>query len=460
MKIYIKNGTVVTPEKVFKGDIEIDHGKITNIATDLDPGNNQVVEANGMYVLPGAIDSHTHFDLDTGFTKTADDFITGSKAALVGGTTTFIDFATQEKKGSLQSALKDWHKKAQGTFCDYSFHMAIVDYNENTPKEMAECIKEGVTTFKLYMAYKGNLQVDDGVIYKALKEAKKIDGLIGFHCENGDLIDIRMKENLEKGNITPYYHMQTRPNEVEAEAVQRVLAIGKLADAPVWVVHLSTKEGLEFIKQARKNGQQVVAETCPQYLVLDKSCYKTSDYSEFDTAKYVMSPPLRSKEDQQALWKALDEDIDFISTDHCSFNLKEQKEYGKENFTKIPNGGPGVEDRVLLLYTYGVCEEKITITQMVKLLSEMPAKRMGLINKGTLEIGKDADIVLLNPNSQDVFSVKTQTQNVDYNSYEGLTRKGKIEKVFLRGNLVVENGKLIEQLPLGKYQPRSKPEYE
>lgn len=460
MKILVQGGTIVTAENVFQGDIVIEGGKIAEVGSGLQPQNcDQIVQAKGYYVLPGAIDSHTHFDLDTGTTKTADNFETGSKAALAGGTTTIIDFATQDKGSTLQQAFDTWKKKAEKSYCDYGFHMAIVDYNSAVEQEMAQMAAQGVTTFKLYMAYKGTLQVDDTTIYKALKCAKKAGVLVGFHCENGDLIAAKINENLAAGNTAPYYHMDSRPAKVEAEAVNRVLTIGSLAKAPVWVVHLSTKEGLEFIKNARAQGQTVVAETCPQYLILDKSLYKTPDYTGFETAKYVMSPPLREKEDQCALWQGLQRDIDFISTDHCSFSLKGQKEIGKNDFSKIPNGGPGVEDRVLLLYTYGVCEEKITISQMVNLLSTTPAKRMGLTEKGEIGVGKDADIVLLNPNATDVFSVKTQRQNVDYNAYEGLQRKGKIEKVFLRGNLVVDKGVPLAEKPLGQYQKRNKPDY-
>ncbi|HIT90914.1 MAG TPA: dihydropyrimidinase [Candidatus Merdenecus merdavium] len=456
MVTIIKNGKIVTKDSVFNSDIKIVDGKISEISPDIQCDDAQLVDAEGKYVLPGAIDSHTHLDLDTGITKTADDFTSGSKAALVGGTTTFIDFATQDKGATLDDALLVWNEKADHkTYCDYGFHMAITDWNERTKADMKKMIIAGIPTFKMYMAYKGSLQVDDAVIYEALEESAKIGALVGFHCENGDLIDARVKENISQGHTGPYYHAQTRPSNVESEAVNRLMTISNLAGAPVWVVHLSTKEGLNFIREARIRGQEVVAETCPQYLVLDVSKYGNPTDTNFDAAKYVMSPPLRDLEDQGALWEGIARhEIDFISTDHCSFNMKGQKELGREDYSKIPNGGAGIEDRVLLLYTYGVCEDKISISDMVALLCENPARKMGLNNKGSIEVGKDADLVILDPNHEDVFSVKTQTQHVDYNGYEGMRRKGKIEQVFLRGIQVVSNGKVVGE-PKGKFVHRS-----
>lgn len=454
MRTLISKGMVVMPDGIQVKDILIEQGKIISIGDNLQADNVRIVDAKDKYILPGAIDSHTHFDLDTGLTKSADDFASGTKAAIAGGTTTIIDFATQEKNNSLSSALEEWQMKAQThAFCDYSFHMAITEWNNRIKDEMKTMIQEGITSFKLYMAYKNILQVGDSVIYDALTQAKEIGALIGFHCENGDIIDALVQENKKAGNIEPQYHMLSRPPEVEWEAINRLLTIGKIVDVPVWVVHLSTGQGLNLIEDAKSTGSKVVVETCPQYLLLDKSCYQKPD---FEAAKYVISPPLREVADQNKLWNGLkNEAIDFISTDHCSFNWKNQKELGRNDFSQIPNGGPGVEDRLLLLYTYGVCEGRLSMEEMVKLLATNPAKKMGLTQKGSIEIGKDADLVILDPNHEDCFTATTQIQSVDYNAYEGMKRKGRIENVFLRGLEVVSEGKIRSGVGAqGIFQPR------
>jgi len=456
MVTIIKNGNIVTGDQVFQGDIKVQDETMIEIGFDIDCPHDKYIDASGCYVLPGAIDAHTHFDLDTGLTKTADDFESGSRAALAGGTTTIIDFATQEKGKTLKEAVAVWDEKSKGkTYCDYGYHMAITDWNECTKKEMRDMVEHGIPTFKMYMAYKNTMQVDDAIIYEALRESNQVGALIGFHCENGYLIDERVKEFIRNGKTTPYYHMESRLPEVEAEAIYRLLTIGKLAKAPVWIVHLSTKEGLAFVEQARAQGQKVIAETCPQYLMLTRNCYGTPEGTDFETAKYVMSPPLREKEDQEALWKGLqNRSLDFVTTDHCSFHIKGQKDLGKDDFSKIPNGGPGVEDRVLMLYTYGVCQNRLTIQEMVMLLAGNPAELLGLHNKGKIEVGKDADIVILDPNSTDIFSVATQTQRVDYNAYEGIKRCGRIETVLLRGKVVVSDHMVLAQPASGSFQRR------
>lgn len=457
MKILIKGGNVVTSKGVYQKDILIDNETIVEIGINLSSIDAEVIDAKDCFIFAGAIDSHTHFDLHTGETKSVDDFESGSKAALIGGTTTIIDFITQYKSQTLEEALERWHEKATGkTYCDYGFHMGITDWNDNTKKEMNNMLDKGISTFKMYMAYEG-LRVSDKDIYEALCYGKEIGALVGFHCENGDLADALVKKNLQEGNTTPYYHMMSRPEEVEIEAIFRLLSIAKVAKAPVWVVHLSTGKGLEIVIEARRNGQDIIIETCPQYLLLNTEKYGEPYDESFESAKYVMSPPLRRDDDREKLWQGIKNgDVDFISTDHCSFNLKGQKELGIGDFSRIPNGSSGVEDRVLLMYTYGVCEKRISLEKMAEILSEEPAKKMGLSKKGFIEVEMDADLFILNPNYEDVFTVTKQTQRSDYNGYEGMLRKGKIETVFLRGTKVVSNGKLIYERPNGKYQFRRK----
>ena len=456
MKTILKNGTIILPDETIIADLCIEGGIITKIEKDLCDDAAQYIDVTGKLILAGAIDSHTHLDLDVGATKTADDFYTGTKAAVAGGTTTIIDFATQAKGHSLKEALEEWNEKAaKGTFCDYSFHMAITDWNEATKNEMKEMINEGISSFKMYMAYKGSLQTDDAAIYEALKESKEIGGLIGFHCENGDLIAARIEENLAKGHTHPYYHKMTRPDLIEVEAINRIATMSKLSGAKAWVVHLSTSEGLKVIKEANQNGAQIVAETCPQYLLLDDSLYGHPDDGSFEAAKYVMSPPLRDKSNQEPLWQGLkDGSIAFISTDHCAFNFKGQKELGINDYSKIPNGGMGLEHRLRLMYTYGVCTGRLTINEMTKLLSYNPAKQFGLENKGSIEVGKDADLVILDPKGQETITWKTQVQDVDYTPYEGFNTTGIIETVFLRGEKVVDHGQVVKTQVKGMYQPR------
>ena len=457
MKTILKNGQIVRLDRTIMADLLIEDGKIKQIGSDLCEQEAVVMDVSGKYILAGAIDSHTHLDLDVGCTKTADDFYTGTKAAIAGGTTTILDFATQTKGRTLYEALEEWQEKAnrRGTFCDYGFHMAITDWNETTQKEMKEMVALGVPSFKMYMAYKGNLQTDDGAIYQALKESKKVGGLIGFHCENGDLIDARIKENLANGNTHPYYHKVSRPELVEIEAINRIGVLSRLTGARAWVVHLSTGEGLSLIKASNAKGAHLIVETCPQYLLLDESLYGNPEDGSFGSAKYVMSPPLREKYNQTFLWEGLKEgSVSFVSTDHCAFNFKGQKELGIGDFSKIPNGAMGLEHRLRLLYTYGVCKGRLSINEMTRILSYNPAQCFGLTDKGSIEVGKDAYLVILNPEVEEVISYKTQVQDVDYTPYEGLKTKGQIETVFLRGEKVVEKGKVITSQVIGKYQPR------
>lgn len=459
MRTVLINGKIVTPEEILECDLRIENGVIEALGENLAKENDRVIDVNGSYILPGGIDTHTHFDLDVGSTVTADDFESGTKAAIVGGTTTILDFATQNKGETLGEALNNWHKKAENkAYCDYGFHMAITDWNNKTSEDMAEMIEKGVTSFKMYMAYKGVLQVNDSEIYEALLRSKEVGGLIGFHCENGDIIASLASSAKSKNQLKPYYHCETRPECLEREAISRLVTLAEVTKSPVYVVHLSTESGLIEAEKARDNGIDVILESCPQYLLLDKSLYGSEDDGTFEAAKYVMSPPLREKKDNQALWRGIkDGNITFIGTDHCSFNYKGQKELGKDDFSKIPNGSPGVEHRLYLLYTYGVCVEKISINKMSEIFSTNAAKTFGLYpRKGVIKVGSDADLVVFNPNYKEKITYKKQTQNVDYTPYEGLDRSGFIEHVFLRGEEVVVDEKIAADSPQGLFLPREK----
>ena len=454
MGLILQGGTIVTDLKTYEADVKIVDGKIVGIGLDLSTKGCEIVPIKGCYLVPGGIDTHTHFDLDVGSTITADNFESGTKAAIVGGTTTILDFATQSKGCSLNDGLLEWHEKAkERCYCDYGFHMAITDWTNTTSKEMEDMVKEGVTSFKLYMAYKNTLQVDDGVIFKALRKAKDIGVLIGFHCENGDIISELVNECIKNNQVSPKYHSVSRPVELEVEATSRLMKIAKTAKAPVYVVHLSSKEALDEIKKAKLDGVEVFTETCPQYLLLDDELYNLDG---FESAKYVISPPLRTKLDNEYLWRALQSgDIDTIGTDHCSFNYKGQKDIGINDFSKIPNGGPGVEHRMSLLYTYGVKKGKISLNKFVELTSTKASKLFGMYpQKGTIELGSDADLVVIDPNLKSTISAQSQTQNVDYTPYEGYEVDCQFKHVFLRGTEVVRYGKLSVDYPTGKYIKR------
>ena len=454
MKYLLKNGTLVSGEGTEQKDILIEGEKIVKIAPHIEDGDAEEINVEGKLLFPGFIDGHTHFDLEVAGTVTADDFETGTKAAISGGTTLVIDFASQDKGGhTLKEGLEKWHKKADGKCsCDYSFHMSIVEWNEETEKEIQDMIEEGITSFKLYMTYPA-MMVEDRDLYKILKKLNECGCFAGVHCENAGVIDALIEEAKKEGRLGPENHPLVRPDTMEAEAVHRLLVIAKEAGAPVMVVHLTNKKAYEEIVKARENGQTVFAETCPQYLLLDDSAYSKPD---FGGAVYVCAPPLRKKEDQDCLWKALaNGQIQTVATDQCSFTL-EQKAMGKEDFTKIPGGLPGVQTRGTLLYTYGVREGKITVEQMCRLLSENPAKLYGVYpKKGALLEGSDGDIVVFDPEKESVISAKTHAYNTDNNPFEGFAIHGDIDKVFLRGNLVVESGKVVKE-KTGEYVKRGK----
>lgn len=443
MKI-IKNGTLVSATKTWNADIAIENDKIVEIAPVIEAkSSDEIYDATGCYVFPGFIDGHTHFDMDTGTAHTADDFVTGTKAAVINGTTSIVDFATQEKGQTLKQAYDVWMEKAKDkSSCNYRFHMAITDWNERVEEEMDTMPELGVTSFKMYMAYDALLS-NDREILECLRKIKEIDGVLGVHCENGTLINALTKEKIEAGEFTPSAHPASRPDYVEAEAINRLAYISSLAGHPVNVVHLSSQAGLNEIRNARKRGQEITVETCPQYLLLDDHYY---DLANFEGAKYVMSPPLRKVEDNKALIQAIvDGEIDTIATDHCSFSFKD-KELGRNDFRKIPNGGPGVEHRPQLIYTYLVDAGLIDVKRMCELISTNPAKRYGMYpEKGVLEVGSDADIVIFSPNYEGEITWKNQLQNVDYTPYEGFKVKGQARTVFVNGECVVDNAAIVKE---------------
>ena len=455
MRTLFKGGTVVSGTGTKRADLLIENEKIVESGRNLKADADKVVDVTGCFLFPGFIDANTHFDLDVCNTTTADDFYTGSRAALRGGTTTVIDFACPNKGESLHYGLDLWHKKADGrTFCDYGFHMTIDDWNESIRAELPDMFAKGVSSFKMYMTYPA-MMVGDRDMYWALKELKSLGGLCGVHCENAGVIDGMIAERKNSGQFSPACHPLTRPPYLEAEAVSRLLRIAQAAEAPVVIVHLTNQEALKEVQHARDRGQKVYVETCPQYLLLDDSVYFNEDYSQ--AARYVCAPPIRDKSQQALLWKALRRgDIQTISTDHCSFTL-EQKDAGREDFTKIPGGLPGVETRGELIYSYGVAAKRISAQRMCLALSENPARMYGLFpRKGHLRPGADADIVVYDPGASHVIRADDCVANVDYNPYEGFVTAGGIRQVWLRGNLAVENGKVLDETPQGRYMARGK----
>ena len=458
VKTLLKNGTVVSGDMSVREDVLIDGEKIVKVGRNLEAEDAQVVDVNGKLLFPGFIDGHTHFDLEVAGTVTADDFETGTRAAIAGGTTLVIDYASQDKGGhTLKEGLEKWHKKADGKCsCDYSFHMSVVEWNEETEREIQDMINEGITSFKLYMTYPAMI-VDDGDLYKIIKKLNEYGCFAGVHCENAGAIDALIAEAKKEGRLGPENHPLVRPDIMEAEAVHRLLVIADAADAPVMVVHLTNRKAFEEVMRARMNGQKVYAETCPQYLLLDDSVYSKPD---FEGAKYVCAPPIRKKADQDCLWKALaNGEIQTVATDQCSFTM-EQKALGKEDFTKIPGGLPGVQTRGTLLYTYGVKTGKITQEQMCRLLSENAAKLYGVYpKKGVIREGSDADIVLMNPDMEVTITKNILHENVDYTPYEGIQVKGWPVMTMVRGQVVVENERLQVPLGFGRYINRKPVKY-
>jgi len=451
----IKNGTVVTATDTFVSDVGILGGKITDLAANLPAENaGKVIDATERLVLPGGIDAHTHLDMPFGGTTSADDFETGTRAAAFGGTTTLVDFAIQYKGQALREAFDTWMGKAAAkAVADYSFHCIITDLGDSQMEEMGALVAEGVPSFKLFMAYPGVFMLDDATIFKAMSQAAKYNGLICMHAENGGAIDVIVKRALAAGKTAPKYHALTRPTTAEAEATGRSIALAEMAGAPVYIVHLSCNEALEKVREARDRGLPVYAETCPQYLYLS---LENMDAPGFEGAKYVFTPPLREKWHQEKLWQGLARDwLQVVSTDHCPFCYKEQKELGIGDFTKIPNGGPGIEHRMSLIYSGGVHGGHFSANRFVQLVSTAPAKIFGLYpRKGTIAVGSDADIVIFDPLEEQVLSAKTHHMRVDYSMFEGIKVKGVAKIVLSRGRVLVEDGKFLGRAGAGEFVRR------
>ncbi len=452
--LLIKNGKIITASDIYSADIYIEGEFISRIGINLDVPADYTIDASGLLVLPGLVDAHTHMEMPFMGTYSSDSFYSGTLAALFGGTTTIIDFAIQKKGQTLKSAFKEWNDRAKNSaVSDYSFHLAITDFNENTRKELKDIIFDyGVTSFKVYMAYKGALMLSDREIFDLLCESKKYGALVGAHCENGELVDILTEKNLKEGNFSPKYHPLSRPEIAEEEATGRFIDLAYAADCPHYIAHMTCEGALNQVRKRTLRNQKVFVETCIQYLLLDESLYDKG----FESAKWVMSPPLRKNKDREAIWSGIRQNlVHVVATDHCPFTL-EQKKMGEKNFSKIPNGAPGVENRLELLYSEGVLKNRISLNKLVEISSTNPAIIFGLFpKKGTLSVGSYADIVIFNPNEEHTISSKSHHMNCDYSAYEGYKIKGKCKTVLLRGKVVIENGVPKVEKGFGKYFPRS-----
>ncbi len=450
----IINGKIATASDTYEAEIGISGEKIAAIAKELPRDHARILDAAGKYVFPGGIDVHTHLDMPFGGTTSADDFETGTRAAAFGGTTTIIDFAVQGKGQALHTAIESWMKKAESkAVIDYGFHCIITDLPDARLEEIRQLVSEGVTSFKLFMAYPGALMVDDATIFKALQVASRSGALVCMHAENGPAIDVLVKQALAAGNTAPKYHVLTRPPVAEAEATGRAIALAEMAGAPIYIVHLTCDEALQKVHAARDRGLPAYAETCPQYLYLS---IENFDVPGFEGAKYVFTPPLRSKQNQEKLWHGLKTGVlQAVSTDHCPFNFKGQKEMGLADFTKIPNGGPGIEHRLSLVYSGGVAAGRFSVNRFVELVSTAPARLFGLYpRKGTIAVGSDADLVIFDPRRQHTISANRHHMRVDYSMYEGVTVSGMPDVVLARGRVLVENGAFHGKAGAGNFLRR------
>src|SRR5450432_3881665 len=452
----ITGGTVVTAADTCQADVAIENGRVVALGSSLPRENaKRLIDAAGKYVFPGGIDVHTHLDMPFGGTTSADDFETGTRAAAFGGTTTLIDFAIQYKGQSLRTAFDTWMQKASSkAVSDYGFHCIITDLPDAQLAEMPQLVREGITSFKLFMAYPGVFMLDDASIFKAMRTSAKAGAMVCMHAENGGAIDVIVQQALAEGKAAPKYHALTRPTTAEAEAVSRAIALAEMAGSPVYIVHLSCNDALEKVREARDRGLPVYAETCPQYLYLS---LENMEEPGFEGAKYVFTPPLREKWNQEKLWNGLKRDhLQVVSTDHCPFCFKEQKELGKDDFTKIPNGGPGIEHRLSLIYTGGVHGKRFSANRFVELVSTAPAKLFGLFpRKGTVAVGSDADLVIFYPIGKETISARTHHMRVDYSMFEGIQVTGMADVVLSRGKVVVDGDKFLGRAGAGEFLRRA-----
>jgi len=455
MSVLIKNGRVVTATSDSIADIYIEGELIKAIGKDLQVKADKEIDASGLLVFPGGIDPHVHLSMPFMGTFSSDSYETGTRAALHGGTTTVIDFVLQTQGDSLKNALTDWQSRATGTAVgDYSFHMAVTDFNDDTKAEISQMVnEEGITSFKTFMAYKGALMIDDRQMIGLMNEVKKQGGMVTTHATNGDMIDFLVAKHKAEGKLSPLYHYLSQPEVTEAEASNRFAEMIGYTGCPGYIVHMTCEGAVNAIRDAGRQNHQVFGETCIQYLLLDASLYE----KDFEGAKWVMSPPLREKKDQAALWAAINQGLlQIVATDHCPF-MWEQKLMGKNDFSKIPNGHPAIENRVELLFSEGVQKGKISLQKFVEVTSTNPAKIFGMFpRKGTLAVGADADIVLFDPNEKHSLSAKTHHMNVDYSAYEGWEVTGKVKTVLLRGTVAIENGECKVVKGNGKFIKRNK----
>jgi dihydropyrimidinase len=457
MRTLISNGTIVTSEGSSVADVLVDGETIALIGADLAGTGvtaDETIDASGKYVIPGAIDVHTHMELPFGGTFAKDTFETGTRAAAFGGTTTIVDFAVQSRGASLRAGLDTWHAKAEGNaVTDYGFHMIMSDVNDDTLTEMDQLVAEGVPDFKLFTAYPGVFYSDDGAIFRAMQQTARNGGLIMMHAENGIAIDIVANQTAESGKTDPYYHGVARYSIFEGEATNRVIRLAEAAGVPVYIVHLSSRDALNEVRAARDRGAMAFAETCPQYLFLSLEDMKNG----FEGAKFVCSPPLRPKDHWDDLWTGLiKDDLQLVATDHCPFDFEGQKELGRGDFRKVPNGLPGVEDRVDLLHDGGVVGGRITRERWVEIISTAPARLFGMYpRKGTVSVGADADLVVYDPNRRRTISAATHHMDVDYSCYEGREVQGASEVVLSRGSVIVRNGEFTGKKGAGRFIKRS-----
>lgn len=450
MKTIIKHSRIVSPSETYEADILIDGEKIACIGKDLEDADARIIDAGGKYVIPGGVDVHTHMDLQAGSSRAVDDFYDGTVAAACGGTTSIVDHMAFGPKGcNLHHQLNEYHRLADGrAVIDYGFHGTVQHLNKDILAELEDMVKDGVSSVKVYLTY--DFRLNDGEVLQVLKRMKELGGVTAFHCENHEILEYYRKKYVAEGKTSPIYHAKSRPNLAEAEAVARVLNLARLAgDAPVYVVHLSSKEGLEAIRDARRKGQKnIYVETCPQYLTLTEE-----KYLDEDGLKYVMSPPLRTEEDCRRLWEGLEAgDIQVVGTDHCPFNYGKEKQLGKDDFTKCPNGAPGVEERIPLLFSEGVMKNRLSMNRFVETMCTNPAKIYGLYpQKGIIQPGSDGDLVIIDPEAEYVITHDRMHSAVDYTSYEGIRIQGKVSLVMQRGRIVAEDGQFKGERGAGRF---------